>query len=436
MNTSWTMMIASSSLLIIPPIIGNYSHPTIGVNDQKLLYNLQILIILLTMSRVVILLLDGVGIGALPDAQKYGDEGSNTLANLAQAVGGLKLPTFQKLGLGNIAPLSGVDPSPLPLASYGKMAEASPGKDSTTGHWEIAGIILDHPFPVYPDGFPDDVIRKFEERIGRKILGNVPASGTVIIEELGREHLKTRRPIVYTSADSVFQIAAHVDVIPIPELYQMCEIAREILTGRHQVARVIARPFEGKPGSFRRRPERKDFSLPPPHPTLLDRVKESGQVVVAIGKVDEIFAFRGITRSYHSVRHDECMAYVEKELKEDYSGLIFANFVQFDMDWGHRNNPAGFYQGLIDFDEWLKGIITTETGDDLFFITADHGNDPTTPSTDHSREYVPLLVFGRKVRSGIDLGTRRSFADLGQTAARYLEVEALNHGEDFLETIS
>lgn len=369
----------------------------------------------------------------MPDAKDYGDEESNTLGNLARAVGGLDLPNLQRLGLGNIEPIMGLDPVAEPDASFGKMAERSPGKDSTTGHWEIAGIILDRPFPVYPDGFPGGLIKDFERRIGRKILGNHPASGTEIIEELGPEHLKTGYPIVYTSADSVFQIASHVDVIPIPELYRICHIARDMLKGDHNVARVIARPFEGEPGSFRRRPERKDYSLPPPRPTLLDRVKERGLEVVAIGKVDEIFAFNGLTRSYHSVKHEECMRFVEAELTRSFSGLVFANFVQFDMDWGHRNNPEGFYQGLIGFDRWLGNI--NWKSEDLFFITADHGNDPTTPSTDHSREYVPLLVFGPSVKKGLNLGIRKTFADLGQTAASYLGIEGLEDGEDFLEAI-
>lgn len=387
------------------------------------------------MPRVIILLLDGVGVGELPDAKDYGDEGSNTLANLAKAVGGLNLPTLQRLGLGNIIPIDGMNPVEKPLGSFGKMAERSPGKDSTTGHWEIAGLILNSPFPVYPDGFPEDVIEKFEKRIGRKVIGNKPASGTVIIEELGEEHLKTKNPIVYTSADSVFQIAAHVDVIPIEELYRICKIARDLLSGRHNVARVIARPFEGKTGAFRRRPERRDFSIPPPGPTLLDRVNDAGKDTIVIGKVDEIFSFQGITRAHHSTLHEECTRFVEEELKITKQGLIFANFVQFDMDWGHRNNPGGFYRGLVDFDQWLATIITKVDYDDLLFITADHGNDPTTPSTDHSREYVPLLVYGPAFKAGLDLGIRESFADLGQTAAQYLGVNGLEDGKGFIEEI-
>ena len=388
------------------------------------------------MPRVVILLLDGVGIGELPDASEYGDQGSNTLANLALAVGGLELPTLQDLGLGNIAPIKGITPARKPSGSFGKMAERSPGKDSTTGHWEIAGVILDRPFPVYPEGFPQDLIEEFERRINRKVIGNQPASGTVIIEQLGEEHLRTKRPIVYTSADSVFQIAAHVDVIPIDELYQICMVAREFLVGKDNIARVIARPFEGKPGSFRRRPERKDFSLPPPGPTLFDRVKNAGEETVAIGKVDEIFSFQGIKRAHHAVHHKECMRFIEEELKATETGLIFANFVQFDMEWGHRNNPDGFYDGLTDFDRWLSTLLPKFREDDLIFITADHGNDPTTPSTDHSREYVPLITYGQAFKSGVNLGTRESFADLGQTAAQYLGVNGLKDGKGFIKEIS
>lgn len=383
------------------------------------------------MTRAIIIVLDGVGVGELPDALEFGDGGSNTLGNLSRAVGGLTLPNLQGLGLGNIIPIEGVQPSARPTASYGQMAEVSPGKDSTTGHWEIAGLILDKPFPTFPDGFPKEVVEGFEKTIGRRILGNYPASGTEIIEKLGEEHLKTGFPIIYTSADSVFQIAAHEDVIAIEELYRFCEAAREMLKGEYGVARVIARPFIGAPGSFTRTERRKDYSLPPPQSTLLDLLKESGYSVVGIGKIDDLFAHRGLTTSLHSVLNIECSDYLLGAMKRTESGLIFANLVEFDMIWGHRNNPQGFAQALEAFDARLPRIFDLLRSDDLLFITADHGNDPTTPSTDHSREFVPLLVAGERVRSGVDLGVRGTFADLGQTVGELFGV-TLPHGKSFL----
>lgn len=387
------------------------------------------------MSRVIILLLDGVGCGELPDAADYSDQGSNTLANLAKAVGGLSLPNLAGLGLGNIIPIAGIPPQEKPKASFGKMAEQSAGKDSTAGHWEVAGLVTDEPFPLFPHGFPPELIRSLEQAIGRKTIGNVAASGTEIIKELGEEHLRTGCPIVYTSADSVLQIACHEDIIPPDELYRICQKARGLCAGPFCVGRVIARPFTDKPGSFTRTTRRKDFSCLPPQPTLLDNVKEAGQPVVGIGKVDDLFAGRGFTDTHHSVNNDDCMRLTIEAMENTKVGLIFTNLVQFDMDWGHRNNPAAFAVGLREFDDFLPTILNHFDRHDLLFITADHGNDPTTPSTDHSREYVPLLAFGPDFKQGVDLGTRPTFADMGQTAAEFLKVKPTPHGTSFLKEI-
>jgi phosphopentomutase len=386
-------------------------------------------------SKVVLVILDGVGIGALPDAGRYGDEGSNTLGNLARAVGGLNLPNLTRAGLGNIAPLEGVPSRAQPLADFGKMAEASPGKDSTSGHWEIAGLILEKPFPTYPDGFPPEVIEPFEKAVGREILGNKAASGTEIIKELGDEHVRTGKPIVYTSADSVFQIAAHTDVIPLEELYRISKIAREQLTGKHAVGRVIARPFEGPSGAYVRTPDRKDFSLCPPGPTLLDMLKDKGLKTISVGKVDHLFAKRGFTDTIHTRSNSEGIAQIIDQAASDVVGLVFANLVDFDMLWGHRNNTEGFRQGLEQFDKALPSIMEPLKGDDILVITADHGNDPTTPSTDHSREYVPLLVYGKNLWHGVDLGVRSTFADLGATIGEVFGVKT-EHGTSFLGEIS
>ncbi len=385
--------------------------------------------------RALIIVLDGVGCGELPDAERFNDCGSNTLGNLARHFGGLNLPNLGELGLGNIIAIAGVPAQPEPKASYGKMAERSAGKDSTTGHWEIAGVITVAPFPLFPDGFPPEIITELEKAIGRKVIGNIAASGTEIINRLGEEHLRTGSPIVYTSADSVFQIACHIDVVPLAELYRYCQIARELLSGPYRVARVIARPFAGVPGAFYRTPERRDFSCPPPQPTLLDNVKDTGFPVVGIGKIDDLFANQGLTRSLHSVNNQECVDFIIRALSETAAGLIFANLVQFDMDWGHRNDPAGFARGLNEFDARLPEIIRKLRPDDILFITADHGCDPTTVSTDHSREYVPLLVYGEPIQPGINLGIRQTFADLGQTVAEYLDVRATPAGTSFLKSV-
>ncbi|KPJ74141.1 phosphopentomutase [candidate division TA06 bacterium DG_78] len=384
------------------------------------------------MKRAIVLILDGVGIGELPDAAQYHDQGSNTLVNLARVCGGLDLPVLERLGLGNISAIRGVKKAPNPLACFGKMAEKSPGKDSTSGHWELFGIILEKPFPTYPHGFPDEIVTEFESRIGYKILGNIPASGTEIIQRLGEEHMRKKAPIVYTSADSVFQIACHIDIFSLDELYTFCTIAREMLQGKHGVARVIARPFAGEVNNFYRTKDRRDYSLQPPEPTLLDRTKEQGLAVIVIGKVDDLFGGRGYTKSYHSVSDTECGDFVLRVMDDVDEGLIVANFVQFDMDWGHRNDVNGFKNGLVEIDEIIGTIVEKVDEGDFLFITADHGNDPTTPSTDHSREYVPVLAYTTKKMSR-DLGVRRSFADLGKTIARYFNIEGMKNGEDFFD---
>lgn len=386
-------------------------------------------------KRVIIIVLDSMGVGELPDAAEYGDEGSNTLVNTAKAVGGLSLPHMQQLGLGHITAIEGVPPCDEPLGAYGRMAEASAGKDTTTGHWEMTGIYSPRPLPTYPNGFPKELIEEYERRIGRKTLGNYPRSGTVIIQELGEEHMRTGYPIVYTSADSVFQVAAHEEVIPIEELYRICQIAREMLVGEHAVGRVIARPFVGEPGNFTRTERRRDFSLLPPGPTLLDRLVAAGRPVMGVGKIEDIFAHRGLSQSVHSPNNMACVDQTLAYMKESQRGLIFANLVDFDMLWGHRNNPQGYAGGLEAFDRRLPEIMGAMTAPDILFLTADHGNDPTTPSTDHSREYVPLLAYGSRVKPGVNLGTRETFADLGATVAELLDIEPLPFGTSFAEEI-
>lgn len=373
--------------------------------------------------RVALFVLDSVGVGELPDAAKYGDKGCNTLGNTARAAGGLDLPNLARLGLGNIVKIAGVPPDEKPLASFGKMAEKSTGKDTITGHWELAGLILPRPFPVYPDGFPPEVIRLYEEKIGRPVLGNKAASGTAIIEELGTKHMETGYPIVYTSADSVFQVAAHEEVIPVEELYDICRIAREMLVGEHAVGRVIARPFEGKPGSFRRTERRRDFSLNPPGKTVLDLLKENDITVTAVGKVEDIFAGKGITNAVHTRSNMDGVNQTLKLLRSDLKGLIFINLVDFDMLYGHRNNVQGYAAALEELDARLPELFGIIEDDDVIIFTADHGCDPTTPGTDHTREYVPLLVYGRTVQGGINLGVRETFADVAATMAEIFGLE-------------
>lgn len=386
-------------------------------------------------KRVILIVLDSCGVGGLPDAKNYGDAGSNTLGNIAKKIGGLNLPYLKKLGLGNIEPISGVLAEENPLACYGKMGELSAGKDSTTGHWEIAGVILKKPFPVYPDGFPEELIQRLEKAIGVKVIGNKPASGTEIIKELGEKHLGTGNPIVYTSADSVFQIAAHEEIIPVEKLYQICAIAREILQGAHGVARVIARPFMGKTGFFKRTERRKDFSLPPPEKTILDILKENGVKVVGIGKIEDLFAGKGISLAFHTRDNSDGMDKLTCSMKEEKEGLIFLNLIDFDMLWGHRNDVAGFARGLEAFDRRLAEILNLLESKDILLLTADHGCDPTTPSTDHSREYVPLLIYGEKIKKGVNLGVRNSFSDIASTLSEIFEVPSTGNGASFWKEI-
>ena len=378
------------------------------------------------------IVLDGAGCGELPDAAAYGDAGSDTLGNVARRVP-LRVPNLRALGLGHLVPLDGDVPTQRTGAT-GRMAEASAGKDSITGHWEIAGLILDAPFPTFPQGFPPDVVREFERRIGRGTLGNIVASGTEIIERFGPDHLRTGEPIVYTSADSVFQVAAHESVIPLAEQYRMCEAAFDLVT-RLGVPRVIARPFVGVPGAFVRTANRHDFALAPPVETLLDVLGRHRIPVTAIGKVGDLFAGRGIDRSFPTKSDAEGMERLTTALDEGHDGLIFANLVDFDTLYGHRNDVAGYAENLERFDERLGPILASLRADDLLVVTADHGNDPTTPGTDHSREYVPVLMAGDRVSRGVSIGTRRTFADLGQTIVDAFDAAPLVHGTSFLEEI-
>ncbi len=387
-------------------------------------------------SRVVLVVLDGLGVGALPDAKEYGDDGSNTLSHVAETAGGLRVPNLEHLGLGNIGRFAGVKEMAQPEGCFGKMGELAKGKDSTAGHWELGGVVLNQPFPLYPDGFPPEVVEPFQEAIGRKVLGNRAASGTRIIQELGDQHLRTGSPIIYTSADSVFQVAAHEDVIPVGDLYQMCRVARRLLKPPHQVARVIARPFVGEAGAFVRTEKRKDFSLEAPGETLLDVVNRSGQLVVGIGKIDDLFGSRGLTRSIHTGNNAEGMYETVRALQTVPRGLIFTNLGDFDTLFGHRNDPVGYAQALEGFDAALDTLVGALCPTDLLCLTSDHGNDPTTPSTDHSREYVPLLVYGSRLARGVNLGTRRTFADLGQTVADVFGASRLASGESFLDIIT
>jgi len=368
----------------------------------------------------------------LPDADRYGDRGSDTLGNIARSVP-LGLPTLRSLGLARVANLPGASAADTaPFGAFGRMAEASPGKDSVTGHWELMGLVLERPFPVFPNGFPSGTMEEFERRIGRGTIGNKAASGTAIIEELGPEHVRTGYPIVYTSADSVFQIAAHEEVIPVDELYRLCGIAYEIVAKGMGVGRVIARPFIGEPGSFQRTANRRDFSLTPFAPTLLDHLKDAGHPVVAIGKIEDLFAGRGMTSAVHTTSDEDGMDRVEAAMDATDRGLIFANLVDSDTVYGHRNQPAGYAENLERFDRRLSALLPRLRPDDLLIVTADHGNDPTTPSTDHSREYVPVLLYGGAVRPGTDIGVRPTFADLGQTIADIFGVGPLQHGTSFL----
>lgn len=386
--------------------------------------------------RVFLIVLDGVGMGALPDAADYGDAGSHTLLHVAEAVNGLRLPNMGRLGLGRLLDLPGVPAVADPRGARARLAERAAGKDSTSGHWELAGVVLDEPFPTYPNGFPGDLLDAWCERTGRGWLGNVAASGTDIIARHGEAHQKTGRWIVYTSADSVFQVAAHMDTVPLEELYEACRVAREMLVGAHGVGRVIARPFVGAPGAYERRGDkRRDFSRLPPEPTLLDRLSEAGHPVVTVGKVDDLFAGRGVTEAIHTKHNAEGEDVLASLARRAGAGLVFANLVDFDQLYGHRNDPRGFARALEQFDGRLEELLTLLRPDELMMITADHGNDPTTPSTDHSREYVPLLIAGPRVKPGVDLGTRETFADVAATLADLFGVTRPRRGKSFLGAI-
>lgn len=387
-------------------------------------------------DRVIWIVLDSVGMGEMPDAEKFGDVGANTIGNISKAVGGLNLPNMVKLGLGNIENIKGVEASKAPIGCYARFREASNGKDTTTGHWEMGGVISEKAFPTYPNGFPKEVIEKFEKLTGRKVIGNKPSSGTVILDELGEEQMKSGSVIVYTSADSVFQIAAHEDVVPLEELYKICGIAREMLTGEHAVARVIARPFIGEPGNFTRTPNRRDFSLLPPYDTVLNKIKNAGLDVIGVGKIEDIFCGQGITEAIHTKDNMDGVDKTLDYMKKDNKGLIFTNLVDFDMKWGHRNDFKSYAKGLEEFDARLKEIIDTMKESDILFITADHGCDPTMPGTDHSREHVPFLAYGKQLKENVNLGTRNSFADMGKTVAEVLKVEKINNGASFLEQLA
>ena len=383
-------------------------------------------------GRVVLIVLDGIGIGQAPDTDSYGDTGSDTLGNVARAVGGLRLPFLERLGLGCCRPLEGLR-CDRPSAAYGVALPRSHGKDSTVGHWEICEVLLDRPFPTFPAGFPDHLLAEFERRTGRGVLGNKAASGTAIIEEYGPEQLATGAWIVYTSADSVFQVAAHEETVPLQELYAACQLARDsILVDEHAVARVIARPFEGSPDAFRRTQNRKDFSVEPPEATLLDRLKDAGVPRVGVGKVDDLFAGRAIA-SRHTPTNRDAYGMIAEHLRSLDSGFVFANVIEFDQAWGHRNDVPGFYDGLLELDRELPELVGLLRGEDVMILTADHGNDPTTASTDHSREAVPVLVVGPSVR-GVSIGTRQTFADLGATVAEFFGL-APAVGQSFLREV-
>jgi phosphopentomutase len=387
-------------------------------------------------KRVILMVLDSVGIGELPDAAEYGDQGAATLQNIAAEIGGLELPNLEKMGLAKIESIQGLDSELKAEAAYGKAAEKSKGKDTTTGHWEIAGLISEEPFPTYPDGFPAEVMEQFEAAIGRGTLANKPASGTVIIEELGQKHLKTGKPIVYTSADSVFQIAAHEDLISVDELYDYCKKAREILQGKHAVARVIARPFVGEPGDFERTERRKDFSLAPPEPTILNLLEEQGLEVNAVGKITYIFNHSGITDSVTTSDNMDGVDQTIEYMDQTEKGLIFSNLVDFDQNYGHRRNVEGYAAALKAFDQRIPEIKAAMRDDDLLLITADHGCDPTYQGTDHTREYIPVLAYGKKINNNLDLGIRESFSDLAATIADIFEIDELKNGKSFKDEIS
>ena len=386
-------------------------------------------------KKVVLVVLDSVGIGELPDANLYGDVGSNTLGNISKKIEDFKLPNLQKLGLGNITGAIGYEKEITPTGAFGKCAELSKGKDTVTGHWEMSGVILREPLNTFPNGFPEDIMKEFEEKTGRKTIGNVVASGTEIIERLGDEHVKTGYPIVYTSADSVFQIAAHEGVIPLEELYKMCKIAREMLVGTRTVGRVIARPFTGEAGAYKRTSNRHDFALDPFSKTILEYIKESNNNVMAVGKIEDIFNGKGVTEAVHIKNNMDGVNKTLEYMKNGKEGFIFTNLVDFDMLFGHRNDVVGYAKALKEFDDRLPEILESLGDQDVLMITADHGCDPTTPSTDHSREYIPLLVYGKEIKANSNIGIRSTFSDIGKTILDLLDIENDLFGESFKQII-
>ena len=388
------------------------------------------------MKRVILIVLDSLGVGEMPDAEKYGDKGSHTLDHVWKANNGLKIPNLKKLGFGNINGVNELGKENDLIASFGKLGEKSVGKDTVTGHWEIAGVVLEKPLNTYPNGFSEEIIKEFMEKTGAKgVLGNKVASGTEIIKELGEEHVKTGYPIIYTSADSVFQIAAHEEVISVDELYKMCEIARKMLVGENLVGRVIARPFVGEVGNFKRTSNRRDYALDPFEKTMLDYIKENGQSVAAVGKIEDIYNKRGVTDAIHTKNNMDGVDKTLEYMDTIENGLIFTNLVDFDMLYGHRNDPKGYGKAIEDFDSRLNEILPKLKADDVLMITADHGCDPTTESTDHSREYIPVMIYGNNIKKGIDIGVRDSFTDIGKSILDYLEIDNNLKGKSFMDII-
>jgi phosphopentomutase len=389
-----------------------------------------------TYKRIFLIVMDSVGIGESPDADKFGDKGADTLGHIAERMNGLNMPNMGKLGLSNIREIKGIEKASEPLAYYTKMMEASNGKDTMTGHWEIMGLNIQTPFRVFPDGFPDELLSQLEERTGRKIIGNKPASGTEILDELGEEHMKTGALIVYTSADSVLQIAAHEEIIPIEEQYKICKIARELtLDEKYMVGRVIARPFVGEPGNFKRTPNRHDYALKPFDRTVMSEMKDAGLDVIAIGKISDIYDGEGVTQSLRTVSNMDGMDKLVQTLDMDFKGLSFLNLVDFDALYGHRRDPEGYGKALEEYDARLPEVFAKLKEDDLLIITADHGNDPTAPGTDHTREYVPLIVYSKNMSEGKELPLRETFADIGATVADNFKVKMPNFGKSFLNEL-
>ena len=389
------------------------------------------------MSRVIWVIIDSVGIGELPDSKKFGDEGVNTLGNIVKAHNDIKIPNLINLGIGNIDGADFIEGIKSPIGTFGKCSEVSQGKDTTTGHWEMTGVLVETPFKTFENGFPKEIIDEFEKKTGRKVVGNKPASGTAILDEYGEHQMKTGDVIVYTSADSVFQIAAHEEIIPLDELYKMCEIAREIMMGDNAVARIIARPYIGeKVGAFTRTSNRRDYSLNPFEPTVLDNIKEAGLDVIGVGKIEDIFNGQGITEAIHTKDNMDGVDETINYIKKDNKGLIFTNLVDFDSKYGHRRDTKGYKEALEEFDARIPEIIDAMDDEDILIINSDHGNDPTYKGTDHTREYIPVLVYGKNIKEGLNLGIRNSFADIGATVADILNVKMTKNGTSFKTEIS